>query len=76
MCATSTLTRRTCSLKWDAPEHTLAEIRAAAERGDLAAMTVLGLCFREGVRGAPKDEAQWLVWVQRAAAGNLASAQT
>ena len=62
--------------KWRAPARTLAEIRAAAERGDLAAMHVLGLCFRDGARSAPKDEAQYLAWVQRAAAGNLASAQT
>ena len=62
--------------KWLAPARTLAEIRAAAERGDLAAMHVLGSCFRYGGRGAPKDEAQWLAWVQRAAGGNLAHAQT
>ena len=62
--------------KWQAPERTLAEIRAASERGDIAAQHVLSMCFREGARGAPKDEAQFLAWTQRAASSNLAGAQT
>jgi TPR repeat protein len=62
--------------KWRAAGHTLAEIRAAAERRDISAQYALGLCFRVGARGAPKDEAQWLAWTQRSASSNLASAQT
>ena len=46
--------------KWKAPERTLVEIRAAAERGDIAAQYVLSMCFRDGKRGAPEDEAQYL----------------
>ena len=53
----------------------LAAIRAAAETGDLAAMEALGECFGEGVKGAPKDDTQAVVWYRRAAAGNVACAQ-
>jgi TPR repeat protein len=53
----------------------LAAIRLAAEGGDLAAMVVLGGCFRSGERGAPQDGAQAVVWRRRSAAGNVATAQ-
>jgi len=62
-------------LKWAAPERTLAEVRKAAEGGDLAAQYVLGECFYHGPKGAPKDAAKALVWYRRAAAGNVAKAQ-
>jgi GDPmannose 4,6-dehydratase len=58
--------------KWAAPERTLAEIRKAAEGGDLAAQYVIGVSFHDGKKGAPKDAAQALVWYRRAAAGNVA----
>ena len=61
--------------KWIAPEKTLAEIRAAAEGGDLAAQLVLGECFRDGKRGATKDRALALSWYRRAASCNVAEAQ-
>jgi TPR repeat protein len=53
----------------------LAAIRAAAEGGDLAAMEALGECFYNGVKGAPKDAVQAVVWYQRAASANMARAQ-
>ena len=53
----------------------LAALRAAAEAGDLAAMEVLGERFRFGVRGAPHDDAQAVIWWRRSAAGNVAIAQ-
>ena len=53
----------------------LAALRAAAEAGDLAAMEELGERFDDGLRGAPKDDAQAVVWWRRAAAGNVARAQ-
>ena len=36
------------------------------------------LCFRDGARGAPRDGAQYLAWIRRAAAGadGLAAAET
>ena len=61
--------------KWAASERTLAAIRAAAEGGDIAAQYVLGECFYEGMKGAPQDHAQALVWWRRSAAGNMANAQ-
>jgi len=67
--------QRAAIQKWAAPERTLAEIRKAAEGGDLAAQVVLGACFMKGARGAPKVDTQALVWWRRAAAGNVASAQ-
>jgi TPR repeat protein len=54
----------------------LAALRAAAEAGDLAAMEDLGERFHYGLREAPKDDAQAVVWRRRAAAGNVARAQS
>jgi TPR repeat protein len=54
----------------------LAALRAAAEAGDLAAMEELGERFYYGLREAPKDDAQAVVWRRRAAAGNVARAQS
>ena len=62
--------------KWWAPEKSLAAVRAAAEGGDLAAQCVLGGCFNQGAKGAPKDDVQAVVWLRRSAAGNVARAQT
>ena len=53
----------------------LAAVRAAAEAGDFAAMAMLGERFHAGVREAPKNDAQAVVWWRRAAAGNVARAQ-
>jgi TPR repeat protein len=53
--------------------RSLADIRAAAEGGELSAQLVLGL--RTGAKGSPRDAAQALVWLRRAASGNSAHAQ-
>jgi TPR repeat protein len=53
----------------------LADLRAAAEAGDLAAMADIADRFYFGVRGPPKDDTQALVWTRRAAAANVAVAQ-
>jgi TPR repeat protein len=61
--------------KWNKPVRTLAEIRKAAEGGDLAAQYLLGLCFLQGAKGAPKDAAEAVKWLRRSAAGNVTRAQ-
>jgi TPR repeat protein len=61
--------------KWAEPGKTLAEIRAAAEGGDLAAQCVLGECIRDGKRGATKDMGLAVSWYHRAASSNMAVAQ-
>ena len=53
----------------------LAELRAAAEAGNLAAQFVFGAWLDQGVNGAPLDQPEAARWWRRAAAGNLAHAQ-
>jgi len=55
--------------------RTLAEVRRAAEGGDLSAQLMLGECYEVGDRGARRDASQAVVWYRRAAAGNMAMAQ-
>ena len=53
----------------------LADIRRAAEGGDLAAQHILGESSYCDLRGSPTDAAQAVAWWQRAAAGNVTAAQ-
>ena len=55
--------------------RSLADVRTAAEGGELSAQLVLGHCLRTGAKGSPRDAAQALVWLRRAASGNSAHAQ-
>ena len=48
--------------------------RAVAERGALATQFALGLCFHHGLNGAPVDLPEALLWMRRAAAGNVCEA--
>lgn len=52
----------------------LADLRSAAEAGDPAAQTQLGLRYRKGL-GLPADNAKAVVWYRRAAEQNHAEAQ-
>jgi TPR repeat protein len=62
-------------MMWNAPERTLAEIRKAAEGGDLAAQYMLGNCFDIGDKVSAKDAAEAVKWWRCSAAGNVALAQ-
>ena len=44
----------------------LADLRASAEAGDLAAQYNLGIMYAEG-RGVPQDDAEAVAWFRRAA---------
>ena len=54
----------------------LEAIRKAAEAGDLAAMYAYGQSFYLGARGAQESAQQARIWYERAAAGNVALAQS
>ena len=51
------------------------ELLSAAEEGSLDAAYRLGLNYYEGSDGAPKDEAQALRWLTKAAEGDHIAAQ-
>lgn len=55
------------SLQRDAPEGSLADLQAAAERGDSAAMHDLGLLYSQGEGGLPQDYVAALRWLDKAA---------
>ena len=54
-------------LPLDAPECSLPDIQAAAQRGDPAAMYNLGLLYSRGEGGLPQDYAAALRWLDKAA---------
>jgi len=61
------------SLQRDEPEGALAELQAAAERGDPAAMFQMGLCLQKGVEYLP-DLDKALFWFRKASEAGLADA--
>lgn len=57
------------------PAHLLAERLKTAGKADAATQFALGLDYRNGTNGAPKNPAQAYKWIRLAAVGNLAEAQ-